>query len=111
MIAGAELCDIRANLGDDPGDLVAEYCWKRRDIVRSEQLIGVTQPRGAHIDENFAPDRRSDVDVIEIEATAERVDDQRLHGVSLQSGSKLAVFPDRFGLLCLSRPFKSEELV
>ena len=37
MIAGAELCDIRANLGDDPGDLMAEYCWKRRDIVRSEQ--------------------------------------------------------------------------
>jgi hypothetical protein len=37
MIAGAELCDIRANLGDDPGDLMAEYCRKRRDIVRSEQ--------------------------------------------------------------------------
>ena len=64
-----------------------------------------------HIDEDFGPDRRSDLDVVEVEAATERVDDQRLHSASLQSGSKLAVFPDRFGLLCLSRPFKSVELV
>jgi hypothetical protein len=41
-----------------------------------------------HIDENFAPDRRSDVDVVEVEATTERVDDERLHAASLQFGSK-----------------------
>ena len=64
-----------------------------------------------HIDEDFAPDRRSDLDVVEVEATTERVDDQRLNAASLQSGSKLAVFPDRFDLLCPSRPFKSVELV
>src|SRR6476661_9493754 len=51
----------------------------------------MTEPGGVHIDENFAPDRRGDVDVVEVEATTERVDDQRLHAASLQSGSKLAV--------------------
>jgi hypothetical protein len=55
MIAGAELCDIRANLGDDPRDLMAEYRWKRNDIVRGEQKIGVTQPGRLHLNENFAP--------------------------------------------------------
>jgi hypothetical protein len=53
MIADAELCDIRANLGDDPRDLMAEYC--RNDIVRGEQKIGVTQPGCLHLNENFAP--------------------------------------------------------
>jgi hypothetical protein len=33
----------------------------------------MTEPGGVHIDENFAPDRRSDVDVVEVEATTERV--------------------------------------
>jgi hypothetical protein len=42
MIADAELCDIRANLGDDPRDLMAEHCWKLNDVVRGEQKICVT---------------------------------------------------------------------
>jgi hypothetical protein len=34
---------------------MAEYCWKRSDIVRGEQKIGVTQPGRSHLNENFAP--------------------------------------------------------
>jgi hypothetical protein len=55
MIADEELSDIWANLGDDPRDLMAEYCWKRNDFVRGKQKIGVTQPGRLHLNENFAP--------------------------------------------------------
>ena len=55
MIADAKLCDIRASLSDDPRDLMAEYCWKRNDIVRSKQKIGVTKPGRSHLNKNFAP--------------------------------------------------------
>ena len=34
MIADAELCDIRADLDDDTGDLMAKYRGERSDIVR-----------------------------------------------------------------------------
>jgi hypothetical protein len=54
MIADAELCDIQANLGDDPTHLMAKYCWKRNDVVRGQQKIGVTQPGRLHLDEDFA---------------------------------------------------------
>ena len=79
MIADAELRDIRADLGDDSRDLVAEYRRKRSDIVRGKQKIGVTQPGRAHVDENFAPNGRRYVHILKVEASTERVNYQRLH--------------------------------
>ena len=58
---------------------MAEYCWKRNDIVRGEQKIGVTQPGRLHVDEDFASDRRSDVNVFQIKPMTERVQDQCFH--------------------------------
>jgi hypothetical protein len=73
MIAAAELCDIRADLGDDTGDLMAKYRGERSDIVRRKQKIGVTQPGCLHIDENFTPNGRSHINVLKVETTTRRV--------------------------------------
>ena len=55
MIADSELCDIRANLDHDSGNLMAEYCWKWNDIVGGEQKIGMTKPGRTYLNKNFAP--------------------------------------------------------
>jgi hypothetical protein len=73
MIADAELCNIRADLGDDTADLVAKYRGQRSDIVRGKQKIGMTQPGRPHLDENFTPNGRSHINILKIEATTERV--------------------------------------
>ena len=73
MIADAELCDIRANLGDDTRDLVAKYSRERSDIVRRKQKIGVTQPGRLDLDVNFTPNGRSHINILKVEATTGRV--------------------------------------
>jgi hypothetical protein len=69
MIAGAELRDIRADLDDDTGDLMAKYRGERSDIVRGKQKIGVTEPRRLDVDGNFTPNGRSDINILQFEAT------------------------------------------
>ena len=73
MIADAELCDIRADLGDDTGDLMAKYRGERSDTVRRKQQIGVTQPGRLDLDENFTPNGRSHINILKVEATTGRV--------------------------------------
>ena len=55
MISDTELRDVGADCSDDPGDLVAEHRRRRNEIVRGEQQVGVTEPGGLHVDQNFAP--------------------------------------------------------
>jgi hypothetical protein len=67
------LCDIRADLSDDTGDLIAKDGGERRYIVRRKQKIGVTQPGRLHLDESFASNGRSHVNILKVEATTGRV--------------------------------------
>ena len=83
VVANLNLRDVGTYRGDDPRDLVAEHARSWNDIVRSEKQIGVTQPRRSHLDEDFAPDRRGNVYVLDFEATTECLNYKRLHLVNL----------------------------
>jgi len=47
--------------------------------VGGEEKASVTQPGRSHIDQNFAPNRRGDVHVLEIEPTTDCVKHKRFH--------------------------------
>jgi hypothetical protein len=79
VISDTELCDVRANLGDDP-----ETSWPNTAGVGTislgrKQQIGVTQPGRLDLDENFTPNRHGNVNVLEIEAATERTQHKSLH--------------------------------
>jgi hypothetical protein len=115
VISDTHLRDIGTDGSHNPRNLVTKNRGRRYDIVSSEKQVGVTQPRGLYVDEDLASDRRSDVNVFEIEASSECVKYKRLHLwppcsyprtnlVSKQPGdepwagalpaSRLAVFPE-----------------
>ena len=79
MISDTELRDVRTYFSHYPRNLVTKHRRHWNDIVSSEQQVGVTQPRGLHVDEDFASDRRGDVDVLEIEPATECVNYKCLH--------------------------------
>ena len=79
MISDTELRDVRTDCSYDPRNLVTKHSRRWNDIVSSEKQVGVAQPRSLHIDEDFAPDRRRDVNVFEIKPMTERVQDQCFH--------------------------------
>jgi hypothetical protein len=79
VISDADLRYIGTYFCNDPRNLVTKHRRRWNDIVSSEKQVGVTQPGGLHIDENFASHRRSDVNVLEIEASTECIKDKRLH--------------------------------
>jgi hypothetical protein len=79
MIPNTELSDIGADLSDDSRHLVAEHRWRRNDVVRGEQYVGVTESGRLHVDQNFAPHRGSDIDVFKIKSVSECIDDERFH--------------------------------
>ena len=82
MIADTQLRDVGADCNHYPCDLVTKYRRRWNEIMSSEQQVGVTQPRRSHVDEDFAPDRRGDVHVLEIEAATECVEYKRLQWVA-----------------------------
>ena len=67
MIADTELGDIWADFRHDPRDLVAKHGGCREYRVGGEEHVSVAQPGGPYVDQNFAPNRRGDVDVLEVE--------------------------------------------
>jgi hypothetical protein len=79
VIADLELRDVRTCCRHEPRDLMAQHRRRRRDIVSGEEQVGVTQPGRSHLDEDFAPDRRGYVYVLEFEPTTECVNYKRLH--------------------------------
>jgi len=79
VIADVHLRDVRTDRSHDSGDLVTQHRRCRRDVVSGKQQIGVTESRSLHVDEDFASHRRSDVNVLEIKPTAQRVQDQCFH--------------------------------
>jgi hypothetical protein len=78
-----DLRDLRADCGYDPRNLVTKYRRQRNEIVSGEKQVGVTQPGRSHIDENFAPGRRGDIHILEVEPTPECVYHERLHRSNL----------------------------
>jgi hypothetical protein len=79
MIAGVNLRHIRTNRSHDPRHLVTQHGRSRGDVVRREQQVGVTQPRRLDVDERFAPHRRADVHILEIEPATNCIKYQSLH--------------------------------
>jgi hypothetical protein len=67
VIADSELCDVKTDCSYDPRNLVTKYSRHWNNIVSGEQKVGMTQARGLHIDENFAPNRGGNVHVLEVE--------------------------------------------
>jgi hypothetical protein len=83
VISDTKLHDIGADFGHEPGDLVAQHGRHRNDIVRGEQQVGATQSGRLYLYENFAPNRRRDVHILEVESTTQCVDYKRFHAACL----------------------------
>jgi hypothetical protein len=79
VISDVNLRDIGTHFGNDSGDLVTKHRWSRNNIVSGEKQVGVTQPGRLHVDENFAPKRRGDVHIFEVESTTKRANYKCLH--------------------------------
>ena len=79
MIPNAELCYVRADFGDDSRDLVAQDSGYWNNVVSREQQVGVTKTGCLHIDQNFAANRRRDIDVFKVESASERVNNKCFH--------------------------------
>ena len=58
---------------------MTKHCRRWNDIVSSEKQVGVTQPRGLHVDEDFGSHRRGDVHFLKIESSIECVKYKCLH--------------------------------
>jgi hypothetical protein len=129
VIPDTEVRDIGAEFRHYPRDLVAKHgrCWE--DSVGGEEKVSVTQPGRSHIDQNFAPNRRGDVHVLEIEPTTDCVKHKRFQvrpsyvptDLTFQSGRDKnhrpafclfrgwPLFPNRFGLRFLLTAFHLRE--
>src|ERR1700746_1093397 len=74
-----ELRDIRTYCSYDPRNLVTKHRRHRHNLVSSKKQTGVAQARRLHIDENFASYRRGNLNVLEIESSAECINYKCLH--------------------------------
>jgi hypothetical protein len=83
VIADAKLRHLGADGRHDAGDLMTQHRRCRKDGVRGHRQVRVTEPRRSDLDEHFATDGRRDLDVLALEAAANCVEDQGLHGVPL----------------------------
>jgi hypothetical protein len=79
VVSDADLGDIGTYFGDDAGDLVTKHRRGRNNIVSGEKQVGMTQPGRSHVDQNFVPNWRGDVHILEVEPATKRVYYKRLH--------------------------------
>jgi hypothetical protein len=79
VTSDADLRDIGSYFSNDPGDVVTKHRRGRNNIVSGEEQVGVTQPGRSHVDEDFVPNRRGDVHILEVEPASKRVYYKRLH--------------------------------
>jgi hypothetical protein len=93
VISDTDLRDVRPYYSHNPRNFVTEHRWCVGDIVSSEKQVGVTQPSGLHIDENFASYRRGDVNILEIKASADCVNDECLQLFGLLKQERRADLP------------------
>jgi hypothetical protein len=127
VISDADLRYVGADCRHDPSDLVTKHRRRRNEIVGGKEQVSVTQPRRSYVYENFVPNGRGDVHILDVEPTTDSVEYKRLHvrpPASLQSlrttwrpkaanraiswrfaGSRLAGLPKSVALGWLLRPF------
>jgi hypothetical protein len=79
VVADVDLRNLRTGRDHYSRDLVAEYGRSRRDVVGGKQQIRVAQSGGLYADEDFAFHRCGDIDLLEIEALAECIEDKSFH--------------------------------
>ena len=80
VIADVELRDVRTDGSHDPRDLVTEHRGRRHEVMRGEQEVRVAEAGGSNVDEELTTQRRGDLDVLEVEAVAQCIQDKRFHG-------------------------------
>jgi hypothetical protein len=97
VISDTELRDVRTHCSHDSRNLVTKHRRRWNDIVSSKKQVGVTQPGGLHLDENFAPNWRGDVHILEVEPATECVEYKRLHVWPPQLPSNRPSVPKRPG--------------
>src|SRR5260370_7156850 len=96
-ISDADLRDVGSDCGHDTSDLVTKHRRCRNKIVSGEEQVGVTQPGRLHVDENFAPNRRGDVDVFEVEPVTNSVQYKCLHSWPPKQERRRSIVPSRRG--------------
>jgi len=75
MVSDVELRDPGTDRSDDSRDFMAQNRRRWNNVVSCEEQIGMTQPGGLNIDQNFATHRLGDVDLFDVESTPERIKD------------------------------------
>ena len=79
VIPDLELRDLGTNCRHGPRDLVAIHGGCGEDGVCGEQHVGMAQPGRSYVDQNFPPNRRGDVHVLELESATDCVKYKCLH--------------------------------
>ena len=67
MISDADLRYVGADCRHDPSDLVTKHRRRRNKIVGGKEQVSVTQPRRSYVYENFVPNGRGDVHILDVE--------------------------------------------
>jgi hypothetical protein len=102
MITDTDLRYVGTDCKHDPGDLVTKHRRRRNEIMSCKEQVSVTQPGRLYVDENFAPNGRGDIHILDLETATERVNYQRFHMASLQSPSRHLAFQSLLGRAVLT---------
>jgi hypothetical protein len=97
VISDADLRDVGSDCGHDTRDFVTKHRRCRNKVVSGEEQVGVTQPGRSHVDENFAPNRRGDVDIFEVEPVTNSVQYKCLHLWPPKQKRRRPIVPKRPG--------------
>ena len=79
MIPDTDLRYFGADSRHNPGNLMTEHRRRPNEIVSGKEQIGVTQPGRLNVYENFAPNGRGYLHILEIEPTTDTVEHKCLH--------------------------------
>ena len=80
MIAHLHVGDVRADRGDDAGELVPEHHRQRvAEVVLGEGEVRVTQSGRADVDQHLAAARLVDHELLDREPATDRGDDRGPH--------------------------------
>jgi hypothetical protein len=58
---------------------MTQHCRRRNERTSREEQVRVTESGRLYVNEHLAPDRRSDIHVLEVEPTTERIQYECLH--------------------------------
>jgi hypothetical protein len=102
MITDTDLRNVGTDCRHNPGDLVTKHRRRRNEIMSCKEQVSVTQRGRLSVCENFVPNRRGDVHILEVEPTTDSAEHKRLHMASLQSPSRHLAFQSLLGRAVLT---------